>query len=312
MIKVRIDKKNIRKSFFKSVKRDKYLILMVLPCILFFVIFHYIPMFWNIIAFEKYNARQGIFGSQWVGLENFRRFFASPYAFRVIRNTLVINLMDLVFGFPVPIIFALLLNEVRNNKVKRTIQTFTYLPHFISVVVVVGMMNILLSPTDGLVNKLIVGLGGNSINFLVDVKWFRWLYVLSNIWQNFGWDSIIYFAAIAGINAEIYEAAMVDGAGRWKKMIYITLPSIVPTVIILLIMRIGWLLSVGFEKVLLMYNEATYEVADVISTYIYRASLLNADFSYGTAIGLFNCVISLVLVLGANWVSRRFSETSLF
>ena len=144
-------------------------------------------------------------------------FFASPYAFRVIRNTLVINLMDLVFGFPVPIIFALLLNEVRNNKVKRTIQTFTYLPHFISVVVVVGMMNILLSPTDGLVNKLIVGLGGNSINFLVDVKWFRWLYVLSNIWQNFGWDSIIYFAAIAGINAEIYEAAMVDGAGRWKK-----------------------------------------------------------------------------------------------
>ena len=177
MSKVRIDKKNIRKSFFKSVKRDKYLILMVLPCILFFVIFHYIPMFWNIIAFEKYNARQGIFGSQWVGLENFRRFFASPYAFRVIRNTLVINLMDLVFGFPVPIIFALLLNEVRNNKVKRTIQTFTYLPHFISVVVVVGMMNILLSPTDGLVNKLIVGLGGNSINFLVDVKWFRWLYV---------------------------------------------------------------------------------------------------------------------------------------
>ena len=170
MSKVRIDKKNIRKSFFKSVKRDKYLILMVLPCILFFVIFHYIPMFWNIIAFEKYNARQGIFGSQWVGLENFRRFFASPYAFRVIRNTLVINLMDLVFGFPVPIIFALLLNEVRNNKVKRTIQTFTYLPHFISVVVVVGMMNILLSPTDGLVNKLIVGLGGNSINFLVDVK----------------------------------------------------------------------------------------------------------------------------------------------
>ncbi len=251
----------------------------------------------------------GVSGSDWKTSDV---FFASPYAFRVIRNTLVINLMDLVFGFPVPIIFALLLNEVRNNKVKRTIQTFTYLPHFISVVVVVGMMNILLSPTDGLVNKLIVGLGGNSINFLVDVKWFRWLYVLSNIWQNFGWDSIIYFAAIAGINAEIYEAAMVDGAGRWKKMIYITLPSIVPTVIILLIMRIGWLLSVGFEKVLLMYNEATYEVADVISTYIYRASLLNADFSYGTAIGLFNCVISLVLVLGANWVSRRFSETSLF
>ena len=296
----------------KLIKRDRYLLLMVAPCVLYFLLFHYAPMVWNIVAFQDYNVRKGIFGSSWVGLENFKRFFESPYAFRLIRNTFLLSFMDLLMGFPVPILFALLLNEVKRKWVKRTVQTFSYLPHFISVVVVVGMMKIFLSPTDGIVNLAIQALGGSAVNFFSEAKIFRWLYVFSNIWQNFGWDSIIYFAAIAGINAEIYEAAMVDGAGRWKKMIYITLPSIVPTVIILLIMRIGWLLSVGFEKVLLMYNEATYEVADVISTYIYRASLLNADFSYGTAIGLFNCVISLVLVLGANWVSRRFSETSLF
>jgi len=299
-------------AFIKSLKRDKYLVMMVLPCIAFFVIFHFIPMFWNIIAFQKYNIRGGIFESTWVGLSNFERFFASPNAARVIGNTFIISFMDLIIGFPVPIIFALFLSEIKNKYVKRTIQTFTYLPHFISVVVVVGMMKIFLSPTDGIVNNIITSLGGSPIDFFSTAGVFRWLYVLSNIWQNFGWDSIIYFAAVAGINPELYEAAEVDGAGRWTKMFHISLPSISPTIITLLIMRIGWLLSVGFEKIILMYNEATYQTADVISSYVFRVGILNADFSYGTAIGLFNSLVSIILIAGANFISKRLSDTSLF
>ena len=206
----------------KLIKRDRYLLLMVAPCVLYFLLFHYAPMVWNIVAFQDYNVRKGIFGSSWVGLENFKRFFESPYAFRLIRNTFLLSFMDLLMGFPVPILFALLLNEVKRKWVKRTVQTFSYLPHFISVVVVVGMMKIFLSPTDGIVNLAIQALGGSAVNFFSEAKIFRWLYVFSNIWQNFGWDSIIYFAAISGVNPELYEAAIVDGAGRWKKMFFIT------------------------------------------------------------------------------------------
>lgn len=305
--------KNTKKEpLRKLLKRDRLLILMVLPCILYFLIFHYVPMLWNVVAFQDYNVRKGITGSSWVGLTHFIRFFESPYAFRLIRNTFLLSFMDLIMGFPVPILFALLLNEIKTNWVKRAVQTFSYLPHFISVVVVVGMMKIFLSPTDGIVNLAIAALGGTPVNFFSSAGLFRWLYVFSNIWQNFGWDSIIYFAAISGVNPELYEAAIVDGAGRWKKMFYVTLPCISPTIIVLLIMRIGWLLSVGFEKIILMYNEATYETADVISTYVYRVGLLNSDFSYGTTIGLFNCMVSLVLILAANAFSRKFSDTSLF
>lgn len=302
----------IKTPLKKILKRDKYLLMMVAPCVLYFLIFHYLPMVWNVVAFQDYSIRKGIFGSEWIGLDNFIRFFKSPYAIRVIRNTFLLSFMDLVIGFPVPIVFALLLNEVNNRGIKRVVQTFTYLPHFVSVVVVVGMMKIFLSPTDGIINLMIQAFGGTTINFCSEAKWFRWLYVLSNVWQNFGWDSIIYFAAIAGVNPELYEAARVDGAGRWKKMLYVTLPCISPTIIVLLIMRIGWLLSVGFEKIILMYNESTYETADVISTYVYRVGLLNSDFSYGTAIGLFNCLVSLILILLANGLSRKYSETSLF
>lgn len=302
----------IKTPLKKILKRDKYLLMMVAPCVLYFLIFHYLPMVWNVVAFQDYSIRKGIFGSEWIGLDNFIRFFKSPYAIRVIRNTFLLSFMDLVIGFPVPIVFALLLNEVNNRGIKRVVQTFTYLPHFVSVVAVVGMMKIFLSPTDGIINLMIQAFGGTTINFFSEAKWFRWLYVLSNVWQNFGWDSIIYFAAIAGVNPELYEAARVDGAGRWKKMLYVTLPCISPTIIVLLIMRIGWLLSVGFEKIILMYNESTYETADVISTYVYRVGLLNSDFSYGTAIGLFNCLVSLILILLANGLSRKYSETSLF
>jgi putative aldouronate transport system permease protein len=301
-----------RPGIFKILQRDKYLIILVFPCVLYFLIFHYGPMFWNLIAFQKYSIRRGILGSRWVGLDNFVRFFQSPFAWRIVRNTFLISFMDLICGFPVPVLFALMLNEVRSHKFKRFVQTFSYLPHFISVVVVVGMMRVFLSPDVGIVNQAVKAMGGNSINFFSNAGIFRWLYVFSSIWQNFGWDSIIYIAAISGINPELYEAALSDGAGRWRRMIYITVPCIAPTIITLLILRVGWLLSVGFEKILLMYNESTYETGDVISTYVYRIGILQADFSYGTAIGLFNSIISLILLVSANFVSKKVSETSLF
>ncbi len=301
-----------KRSFWKGLVRDKYLILMILPVIIIFFLYNYLPMLWNIIAFEKYSIRKGIFGSQWVGLKHFEKFFNSPYCVRVIRNTFVISFTDLILGWPVPIIFALLLNEVKNVRTKRIIQTCSYLPHFISVVVVVGMMRIFFHGSNGIVNKLILQMGGEAIPFFSRADCFVPLYVFSGIWQNFGWDSIIYFSAISSIDPEIYEAAIVDGAGRWRKMFSVTLPSIAPTVITLLILRIGWLMSVGFEKIILMYNEATYETADVISTYVYRVGLLNADFSYGTAIGLFNCLVSVVLLVSANFVSKKLTETSIF
>lgn len=301
-----------KRSFLKDLVRDKYLVLMVIPIVVIFFIYNYLPMVWNLMAFEKYSIRKGLFGSEWVGLTNFQRFFSSPYCGRVIRNTFIISFTDLILGWPVPIIFALLLNEVRNLRAKRVIQTCSYLPHFISVVVVVGMLKIFFSSTSGVVNEVIKAMGGQAIPFFSQANCFVWLYVFSGIWQNFGWDSIIYFSAISSIDPQIYEAAIVDGAGRWRKMFSITLPSISPTIITLLILRIGWLMSVGFEKILLMYNEATYETADVISTYVYRVGLLGADFSYGTAIGLFNSLISLVLLLGANALSRKLTDTSIF
>lgn len=312
MVRQGVCEKVRKNRLWADVRRDKYLILMVLPVVAVFLIYNYLPMLWNIISFEKYSIRKGIFGSRWVGLENFERFFSSPYCWRVIRNTFVISFTDLILGWPVPIIFALFLNEVRNVHLKRVIQTFSYLPHFISVVVVVGMLKIFFSPTSGVVNEIIKKCGGEPIPFLSSANCFVWLYVFSGIWQNFGWDSIIYFSAISSIDPEIYEAAVVDGAGRWRKMFNVTLPSIAPTIITMLILRVGWLMSVGFEKIILMYNEATYETADVISTYVYRVGLLNSDFSYGTAIGLFNCLISLVLLVGANAVSRRLTDTSIF
>ena len=301
-----------KRSVWKALGREKYLIMMILPAVIIFLIYNYLPMLWNLIAFEKYSIRKGIFASEWIGFDNFRKFFASPYCFRVIRNTFVISFTDLLLGWPVPIIFALLLSEVKNVRFKRIVQTCSYLPHFISVVVVVGMLRIFFSSTSGVVNKLILNMGGDAIPFFSCADCFLWLYVFSGIWQNFGWDSIIYFSAISSIDPQIYEAAIVDGAGRWRKIFNITLPSISPMIITLLILRIGWLLSVGFEKIILMYNEATYATADVISTYVYRVGLLNADFSYGTAIGLFNSLVSLVLLVGANMLSRKISDTSIF
>ncbi|MCL2832509.1 MAG: ABC transporter permease subunit [Treponema sp.] len=300
---------------WKKLVRDKYLILMIVPAFIYYILFKYVPMGGLIMAFKNYSPGRGIFGSPWVGFKWFSEFFSSMYFGRTFRNTLLLSLYELIFGFPVPIIFALLLNEIRTLKFKKLIQTLSYYPHFISIVIVIGIMNDLFSAntaTMGLVNRLLEFSGVSPIAFMADPKWFRTLYVGSGIWQGLGWGSIIYLAALAGIDQEMYEAANIDGAGRFKQLWYITLPCLIPTIIILLILRMGRVMNVGFEKVFLMYTPLTYETADVISTYVYRRGIVDAQYGYGAAVGLFNSVINFILVISVNQISRRISETSLW
>lgn len=301
-----------KNNFVNRVKNQKYLLIMLAPCLLYYILFRYIPMFGLVIAFNRYNFADGIFGSPWVGLDNFSQFIFGPYFWRLMKNTFLTSFYDLLFGFPAPIIFALMLNELAGRKFKRLVQTVSYLPHFLSAVVVVGLMKQMLSPTSGIVNAAICALGGESINFFMEKGWFRFLYVISGIWQNFGWGAIIYIAGIAAIDPALYEAAEIDGAKRFKKMIHITIPGITPTMIILLILRMGTLLDVGYEKVLLMYNPGIYETADVISTYVYRNGIQEANYSFGTAVGLMNSVIAMILIIASNTISKRVSETSLW
>jgi putative aldouronate transport system permease protein len=296
----------------KHIRRDKYLLLMIVPVVVYYVIFHYIPMYGITIAFKNYSVSKGILGSEWLGFKWFEQFFHSFFFLRILKNTLLISIYGLIFGFWVPIAFALMLNELKDGAFKRFAQTVSYLPHFISVVVVVGMMVMFLSPSNGIVNQLLNQFGLESINFFNDTSWFRPLYVGSDIWQSFGWNSIIYLAAITGINSQLYEAARCDGANRWQQMIHVTLPGIKPTIVILLILSVGNIMNVGFEKILLMYNPSTYEVSDVISTYVYRRGILAADYSYGAAVGLFNSVINFILLLSVNFLSRKVNQVSLW
>jgi len=296
----------------KVVNRDKYLLLLAAPVLIYFVVFHYVPMYGIIIAFKQFRPVDGIMGSAWVGIQNFQQFFDSIYFWRLLRNTLLISLYSLFWGFPAPILFALLLNELRGRLFKRTVQTISYLPHFISIVVIAGMIVTFTNPLDGILNLALAKLGFAPIGFLNDPDWFRTIFVASGVWQSFGWGSIIYLAAIAGINPQLYEAAEMDGANRFKKVLHITLPGIVPTIVILFILNIGNLMDVGFEKVLLLYNPATYETADVIGTFVYRRGILNSDFSFAAAVNLFNNVINIMLLVSVNWISRKVSETSLW
>ena len=284
---------------------------MALPVVAYYIIFHYAPMYGAIIAFKEFNPALGIMGSPWVGFKHFKSFFEGVYFWRLVRNTLLISVYSLIWGFPAPIILALLLNEVKNKYFKRTVQTVSYLPHFISLVVVCGIIKDFTS-TDGVINDIIEFLGGERTNFLMIPEWFRPIYVGSGIWQEVGWGSIIYLAAITNIDPQLYEAATIDGASRWKQTWHITLPGIVPTIVILLILRLGGLMSVGFEKIILLYNSATMETADVISSYVYRRGLLDFDYSFSAAVGLFNSVINLILITSANRLSRKVSETSLW
>ncbi|CAM3669557.1 MULTISPECIES: ABC transporter permease [Paenibacillus] len=297
----------VRKDF----KRNRLIYLMLLPVVAFYAIFHYGPLYGLQIAFKNFSPGKGIWHSEWVGFQHFQDFFTGFFFERVLRNTVLLGLYDLIFVFPASILLALMLNEVRSRFFKRTVQSITYIPHFISVVVVVGMMVDFMS-TDGLINQIIQFFGGKGVPFLRLPEWFRTLFTTSAIWQGVGWGSIIYLAAISNIDPSLYEAAKVDGAGRWKQMLRITLPGIMPTVIILFILRIGSFMVLQDEKILLMYNPSTYETADVIGTYVYRKGILEASYSYAAAVGMFNSLINMALLLGANYISKRYSDTKLW
>ncbi|GMK43185.1 sugar ABC transporter permease [Paenibacillus glycanilyticus] len=294
-----------------DMKRHWGVYLMALPVLAYYIIFHYGPMYGLQIAFKDFQPSDGIWGSTWVGFKHFESFFNGIYFWRLITNTVLLNLYELLFGFPAAIILALLLNEIRKSSFKRIVQSISYLPHFISIVVVAGMMVDVLSRT-GLVNQLLGSFGIQPIDFLMEEGWFRFLYVSSGVWQGVGWGSIIYLAAISGIDPTLYEAARIDGAGRWRQTLNVTLPGIMPTIIILLILQMGNMMSVGSEKVLLLYNPLTYSTADVISTYVYRKGVLEASYSFTAAVGLFNSIISFILIVAANKISKRFSETKLW
>lgn len=302
-------------TFFSRLGRDlarnKLVYLMLTPVLAYFIVFQYFPMIGTIIAFKDYNPAQGVAASPWVGLDWFRQFFHGLYFERLLTNTVMLNLYDVLLGFPAPIVLALLMNELTSQRFKRFVQTITYLPHFISVVVVSGMMLDFLA-RDGIINQVIVALGGTADAYMSDPSLFRRIFVGSEIWQSVGWGSIIYLAALAGINPSLYEAARIDGANRWQQLVHITLPGLIPIITTLLILRLGQMMSVGFEKVILLYNPSTYETADVISTYVYRHGILEANYSYATAVGLFNSVVAMLLLVVANKLSRRFSGNSIW
>ncbi|WP_409345119.1 ABC transporter permease [Paenibacillus sp. MBLB4367] len=295
----------------KDLLRNRLLYAMLLPVVVYYVIFHYVPLYGLQIAFKDFSATKGIWSSPWAGLKHFAAFADGFYFWRLIRNTFLINVYELVFAFPAPILLALLLNELRRMWMKRFVQTVSYLPHFISVVVVVGMLADFLA-RDGLINQLTEWLGMAPVSFMQKAEWFRTVYIASGIWQGIGWGSIIYLAAIANIDPTLYEAATMDGAGRLRQALHITLPGIMPITIILFILQIGSMMSVGHEKILLMYSPVTYETGDVISTYVYRKGILEADYSYSAAVGLFNSLINFALLVIANRISRRVTQTSLW
>jgi putative aldouronate transport system permease protein len=294
-----------------DIRKNKLLYVMLLPVLLYYFVFHYAPMYGAIIAFKDFSPRLGILGSDWVGFEHFKTFFTGVYFWRTITNTILISFYQLIFGFPAPIILALLLNEVKNSFFKRTVQTVTYMPHFISLVVICGIIKDFTS-SEGVINDLLAWFGAERSTFLLEPDYFRMIYVSSGIWQNIGWGTIIYLAALTGIDPEQYEAARMDGAGRWKQMLNVTVPGIMPTIVILLILEMGRMMNVGFEKIILLYNPSTYETADVVSSYVYRVGLQDFNYSFSAAVGLFNSAVNFSLLISSNWISRKLNDTSLW
>ena len=292
-------------------KMNKYKYLLILPVLVYLALFCYKPMYGLIIAFNNYKPTRGITGSDYVGLMWFDNFFNNIYFWRLLSNTFTISALSIVFGFPAPIILALLLNEIQNDKFKRTVQTITYMPYFISLVVTCSIIKIYCQE-NGLFSQIIEIFGGTRRNLLIDPSAYRPIYVLSGIWQNIGWNSIIYLAALSGIDQEQYEAARIDGANRFQQMLHITIPGILPTIMILFVLRMGSILNVGYEKVLLLYKENTYNVADVFSTYTYRVGLEQKQYSLSTAVSLFNTMVNIVFLVFTNWLSRKTTESGLF
>ena len=292
--------------------RHYQIYLLLLPTLAYFLLFKYAPMYGLQMAFRNYNTGLGIWNSAWVGLKYFERVLARPYFYQVLSNTLTISLTSLIVGFPLPVLFALMLNEMRGGFWKKTVQTVTYAPHFISTVVVAAMVTIFTSPTYGIINKFIELFGGTAVNFMMRPGCFVPIYVISGVWQNMGWNAIIYVAALAAVDPALHESAMIDGASRLQRVININVPCILPTIIVMLILQTGSLLNVGFEKVFLLSNDAVLERSEVISTYTYRIGITGAQFSQSTAIGLFNSVVQFIMLVLVNTLSRRLSETSLW
>lgn len=305
-------KETNRALFLKRIIKYREMYLLFLIPFVYLIIFKYVPILGNVLAFRKYSASAPLFGTRWMGLTYFKMLFEDVNFYNRFLNTVVLSIENLVIGFPIPIIFALLVNEIKNKNAKKFIQTVSYLPHFISIVVVVGFINKLLSPNAGAINMLRLNLGMDSINYIAKPEWFRTIYIVSEIWQNMGWNAIIYIAALSGVDSQLYEAAMIDGAGRWKQTVHVTIPGIMPTIVITLIMSVGSMLAIGYEKVLLLMNNLNKETADIISTYVYRLGIVDSNYSYSTAVGLFNAVVGLILVCSANYVCRKVSDTSLW
>lgn len=301
-----------KKSRRKNILNSWQLYLLILPAFAFFLVFHYGPMYGVQIAFKNYMPSLGIWGSPWVGFKHFTKFFESYYFWDLLKNTLGISIYSLVFGFPIPILLALALNEIKDGSFKKTIQTVTYAPHFISTVVIVGMIIAFLSPTSGIINHGLETLGFEGKAFMEDPRWFRTIYVLSGVWQSTGWNSVIYMAALSGVDSQLHEAATIDGASRIQRLWYINLPVLIPTMVILLIMNFGGIMSLGHEKILLMQNPLNMPTSNVISTFTYQQGLLDAQYSYAAAIGLFNSVINSILLITVNKISSKLNDVSLW
>ena len=300
------------KTLKKSLRKNWDLYLLILPVIVYFLVFDYYPMYGVQIAFKNFVASKGIWGSHWAGFVHFERFFNSYYFWRLIKNTIGISLYTLIVGFPIPLLLALMINEIGNMPFKRFVQTVTYAPHFLSTVVMVGMILMFLDPKNGIVNLFLRFFGFSPINFMIEPEWFKSIYVWSGVWQHMGWNSIIYLAALAGIDPTLHEAAKVDGASRLRRIWHINLPGILPTVVILLILNVGHLMSVGFEKIYLMQNDLNKESSEVISTYVYTSGILGAQYSFAAAVGLFNSVVNFALLVSVNYAARKLNETSLW
>lgn len=284
----------------------------LLPGAIYFIMFRYAPMWGNLIAFQDFNPYKGFWESKWVGFKHFRLFFNSANFSRLTVNTLAISIFSIIFSFPVPIVFALLLNEVKFSRFRSVVQSISYFPHFISVVIVCGLLKNYLSVTDGLINEIIEALGGERIKFLQEPGWFRIIYIGSGIWQGMGWSSIIYYATLTSVDTTLYEAAEIDGANRLQRIVHISIPALIPTIVTLLLMQLGNILDVGFEKVLLLQNPATFSTSELLSTYVYRVGIGQAKYSFASAVGLFNDVVGLVILLICNTISRKIGETSLW
>lgn len=297
---------------WKSILRDKNLYIMLIPVLLYYIIFCYKPFGGLVIAFKDYKPLLGIEGSPWVGFENFETFFTGPFFWRTTRNTILINIYNLIFGFPIPIILALLFNEVSNSKFRTVVQTISYMPRFISTVVIAGLVVNFLSPSSGVINTFIRMFGGEPIYFLTKPEYFRAIYVLQGIWSGAGFGSIIYYSSLCSIDSQLYEAVTIDGGGRMRQIWSVALPGLLPTIAIMLIMQIGNLMNVGYELIILLYQPVTYETADVIGSYVYRLGMQQANYSLSTAVGLFNGIISLILVTSANFVSKKIGDVSIF